>query len=308
MENVICPICETSNAPTLTHCEVCDEALIPIAAAALAQEGAPSFDLNENDDFEPGTEEIDSISEVLVEEDSDATVHGQYPPKEDATVHIQYSPDGSILEEQPEFEVPEHIADAMLAAESSVVAGLDENEEDRLEEPRDTQPSDEAEASDAMTSETGYSNVSYSEASHSVEGSPQFREIFKLKPKTKKVVSALPHPGVYTNPATLVVYANREAAFKHYIEMDEMLLGRHDTTSESSPDFDLSEFDPNARPSRKHAYIYRQNKNYTLCVVSTAGTQLNNEMLYLGDQRTLNSGDVIVLAGELAIEFALDPT
>jgi hypothetical protein len=52
-----------------------------------------------------------------------------------------------------------------------------------------------------------------------------------------------------------------------------------------------------------HSYIFRQNKNYTLYVTSDAGTQLNDELLDLGEHRTLEDGDVIVLGGTLAMRF-----
>ena len=54
-----------------------------------------------------------------------------------------------------------------------------------------------------------------------------------------------------------------------------------------------------------HSYIFRQNKNYTLYVTSDAGTQLNDEMLDLGEHRELEDGDVIVLGGQLAMKFNL---
>ena len=64
-------------------------------------------------------------------------------------------------------------------------------------------------------------------------------------------------------------------------------------------------FDPEAVISRKHAYVYRQNKNYTLYVVSNAGTQVNSDLLDIGDRRKLSDGDVIVLAGKMAIDATI---
>ena len=57
--------------------------------------------------------------------------------------------------------------------------------------------------------------------------------------------------------------------------------------------------------SRKHAYVYRQNKVYTLYAISNGGLQLNSDLLELGERRELKSGDVIVVAGIIAIKFQI---
>jgi predicted component of type VI protein secretion system len=103
----------------------------------------------------------------------------------------------------------------------------------------------------------------------------------------------------------VTVYINREPVIRHDIDTDETLIGRKDPVADAYPDLDLTDYDPEAFVSRKHAYIYRQNKNYTLYAVSNAGTQLNNELLDLGDRRALSDDDVIILAGKIAMKFEL---
>src|SRR5690554_2491381 len=72
---------------------------------------------------------------------------------------------------------------------------------------------------------------------------------------------------------------------------------------EEGPVIDLSQYASAANFALHHGYIFRQNKNYTLCVLSDMGTQLNDEMLELGARRTLNHGDLIILGGEVGLQF-----
>ncbi|AWV89636.1 zinc finger Ran-binding domain-containing protein [Bradymonas sediminis] len=72
---------------------------------------------------------------------------------------------------------------------------------------------------------------------------------------------------------------------------------------EEGPVIDLSQYASAANFALRHGYIFRQNKNYTLCVLSDMGTQLNDEMLELGSRRTLNHGDLIILGGEVGLQF-----
>ena len=115
----------------------------------------------------------------------------------------------------------------------------------------------------------------------------------------------LPTPGPYAKPATLTLYHQRQPVLEVEIDTDETLIGRQDIRADIHPDIDLTQWDPETFVSRKHAYVYRQNKNYTLYAVSNGGLQLNSDMLELGDRRPLKHGDVIVVAGILAFKFAL---
>ncbi len=115
----------------------------------------------------------------------------------------------------------------------------------------------------------------------------------------------LPSPGTYQSPATLTLYFQKQPVLEHHIETDETLIGRKDIRADIHPDIDLTTWDHDAYVSRKHAYIYRQNKNYTLYAVSNSGLQLNNELLELGDRKPLKHGDIIVIAGILAMKFEL---
>ncbi|MFU8805756.1 MAG: FHA domain-containing protein [Bradymonadaceae bacterium] len=118
-------------------------------------------------------------------------------------------------------------------------------------------------------------------------------------------LTPLPTPAVFAEPATLTIYQDRQPVQTLAIDGDELLIGRRDPISDAFPEIDLSEYDADGNISRKHAYIFRQNKHYTLYVTSNTGTQINQDLLDLGDRRELNDGDVIILAGKLAMKFQL---
>ena len=68
---------------------------------------------------------------------------------------------------------------------------------------------------------------------------------------------------------------------------------------------DLSSFGK-AQLAKKHVAIFKQNKNYTLCVLADEPTQLNDEVLELGERRSLQDGDVIVVGETIALRFDLE--
>jgi hypothetical protein len=115
----------------------------------------------------------------------------------------------------------------------------------------------------------------------------------------------LPTPGTFEAPATITLYVNREPVHTYDIDSDETLIGRRDVRADIEPDLDLTPWDEQGYVSRKHCYIYRQNKNYTIYAVSNGGVQVNSTLLELGDRHPLQDGDVIVLAGAFAFKFAL---
>ena len=141
------------------------------------------------------------------------------------------------------------------------------------------------------------------EAALAASAAPKSEPAFRPSPPNP--AAAPPPPGPYNEPAKLVLYAQRQPVLEHDIDSDEVLIGRRDIRADIHPDIDLTPWDDQSNTSRKHAYIYRQNKHYTLVSVSNAGLQLNSELLDLGDKRQLSDGDVIVFAGVLAMKFTL---
>lgn len=335
-EPVVCPVCETPNDPESTHCEVCGERLTP---PEPGEELAPEENVAatfEDDEFEeaPADEaavelEPAEIEPIEAEEGAEALQLEEVPPDEtdvemdpeaieqpiiepepvdDVEPTVLYSPiDGTAYPEgTPEFEEgfgpqgeelvatpPDDLPEAEFELDDEAPA----DDEVEVDEPADEMLPEDADVAGDEEEE---------DLPESVAGtSEQFQQLFKPRPRASGEASPLPEPGALAEPAILTVYANREPVLTYGIDTDETLIGRRDPVSDAYPDVDLSEIDEASVVSRKHAYIFRQNKNYTLYVVSNAGTQLNSDLLELGERRKLSDGDIIVLAGAIAIKFEL---
>ena len=100
------------------------------------------------------------------------------------------------------------------------------------------------------------------------------------------------------------MYVDRKPVLTHEIQTDETLIGRKDVRADIDPEIDLTPYDPQSLVSRKHLYVYRQNRAYTAYAVSQGGVQVNSDLLEPGERAALKDGDVIVVAGFLAIKFA----
>ena len=112
-----------------------------------------------------------------------------------------------------------------------------------------------------------------------------------------------PTPLVSSQPAKILVYFKKEPVHAHPINHDETLVGRYDPASDAYPQLDLTQWDESKAISRKHCYIYREAGQYYIYPITNAGTQLNDKLLSIGDKALLSSGDVIILAGVLAMKF-----
>lgn len=114
-----------------------------------------------------------------------------------------------------------------------------------------------------------------------------------------------PAPSVSTTPAKILVYQNKQPVHAHPIVQDETLVGRYDPTSDAYPDLDLTPYDEGRDISRKHVYIYREGGRYYIYPISNSGTQVGPTIVQLGDKHELHDGDVIILAGALAMKFQI---
>lgn len=285
---ILCPVCETENALDATHCEVCGERLVPPAEGEVVapEENVLAMIAEQSEAdatevaYETSVEDSESSQEADVP--SSQGPDALYSPLDGRAFYpgsVEYDegfgPMGEELVATPPQSLPEVSFEA--EPEDENVAGGFENE-------------------DAYESESTAPPVMD-------RSSAAFAAAFPVKAKERPVVEPLPVPGPVS--ATLTLYVNRQPVHAHNIETDETLIGRRDPRADAYPEFDLTEWDPDAHVSRKHACVYRQNRNYTLYVVSNSGTQLNADLLNLGDRRTLKSGDVIVLAGRFAMKFEI---
>lgn len=307
-EQLICPVCETPNAPASTHCEVCGERLAPPApgevlspeesvmatiqqeaAAAAAAPAAPAaaggFAMDDEDDFDfaggGGQMGIDPVDAPISFDDGgmmgidpvDAPISFEQPPST--------SPEPAAITDKPAVLYSVLSGEAFYPGSAEYEDGYGPMGEELVSE----RPAD----------------LGAIEEPAAVEVAPAPA----ATPVATPAAAPLPTPGPHAEPATLTVYVNRQPVHTHKIDTDETLIGRKDIRADVYPDIDLTEYDSGSVISRKHAYVYRQNKNYTLYAVSNGGLQLNSELLDLGQRRPLKDGDIIIVAGVIAIKFKL---
>lgn len=230
-------------------------------------------------------------------------VDGAAYPKGSAEYEDGFGPLGEELVADP----PEELAPVDTPDPEGMPEGTEADEGGFEHEYSDEEPADHA-ADEAgfdddgdLEDGGGFDEVPAAESGR--QPSAQFEAAFQRRERQRPAMEPLPSPGTLVEPATLTLYVNREPVHTHTIETDEILIGRRDPVADAYPDLDLSDYDPKSEISRKHAYVYRQNKNHTLYVVTNAGTQLNSDLLEIGDRRPLSDGDVIILSGKFAIKF-----
>ena len=269
----ICPICETENKPQATHCEVCGERLDP---AAPGEELSPEESVMTQLAAEPPPSQVPTGGFFVGEEASDAGTTGPMPT----------NPEPHPVEAQPQVpEAPKAMSEADLEAAFANLKARSDSEpaEDLAPKPQPQSPSPQAPKAQGPR--------------------PKAQGPRPQAPKPEStprlVSSGIPD-------ARLVVYQNKQPTHTHPVVNDETLIGRYDPISGSYPDLDLTEFDAEGTTSRKHAYIYRMGGTYYLYPVSNAGTQLNSEMVDMGQRKKLKDGDVIILAATLAMKFHID--
>lgn len=312
---LVCPICDTANAASAVNCEVCGERLAPLAdgevmnpeenVAAMLATGGGGVDAHDDDD---DAEQLLTGSFEIEEIDDEDDLYAAAPPPPAAGGSFDFGDDDDASFGDAGGEADVAAAPAVLYSPLDGTAypqGSPEYEdgfgpmgEELVAERPEVAPADDAEEEAVAATEP------------EPEPEPAAPVITPLR-KTVRIdndITPLPVPSTFDTPATVTVYQNRQPAGTFEVDADELLIGRRDPVANAFPDIDLSGFDPDGHISRKHAYIYRQHKNYTLYVVSNTGTQLNNELLGLGERRTLSDGDVIILAGKLAMKFELPAT
>lgn len=283
------------------------------------------FDLHspsEEDDLaevpiEAAVNDEDDLAEVPIEaaaDDGDFDFSSEDEEGHAAAPAVLYSPlDGQAYPEgTPEFEEGFGPMGEELVAEPPVLAdaeGGDAVEGDGFEDAAQEDSGFEAPGFD-HDDDFQTSPGEHTMAEDSVVDAPPGPARPVLVPLRKTArqdehLAPLPTPSVFSEPATLTIYQNRQPVHTVAIDGDEMLIGRRDPVANAFPEIDLSEYDGEGSVSRKHAYIFRQNKHYTLYVTSNTGTQINQDLLSLGDRRELSDGDVIILAGKLAMKFQI---
>jgi len=339
-EFITCPVCESPNAPDATNCEVCGERLAPLApgeevdpsesVAAMIAETPPApepqeapaaqggFSMDDEDDYLPEQNPTSPPVEVEPPAPEEAAPEEHTTETAPSTPTVLYSPltGDAYPEGTPEFAEGYGPMGEQLVATPPVTEHAPATDPEEANAFADDEPTAFGDVEDIVsqdnpaTEEVPFEAPAHEEAyaepapveepAAAPEPAPS-----PFQPSGPNPNAPLPVPGTYSEPATLTLYYQRQPVNTYAVEMDELLIGRRDIRADIHPDIDLTEFDPEAFISRKHAYVYRQNRNYTIYAVSNGGVQLNNDLLELGDKRPLKDGDVIVLAGILAFKFKL---
>lgn len=104
--------------------------------------------------------------------------------------------------------------------------------------------------------------------------------------------------------ARLVIERGRSAGKQFPLGEDESQIGRWDADGGIFPDVDLDADDPEAKVSRRHAQITRENGQYLIeDMGSTNGTFVNRgRRLLPGDRQLLRDGDEIIV-GKTFLRF-----
>jgi len=104
--------------------------------------------------------------------------------------------------------------------------------------------------------------------------------------------------------ANLVIERGRSAGKQFPLSNDESQIGRWDADGGVFPDVDLDDDDPEAKVSRRHARIMRDDSQYFIeDLGSTNGTFVNRgRRLVPGNRQSLRDGDEIIV-GKTFLRF-----
>ncbi|MGI8468900.1 MAG: FHA domain-containing protein [Pyrinomonadaceae bacterium] len=104
--------------------------------------------------------------------------------------------------------------------------------------------------------------------------------------------------------ATLLIERGAAVGTEFQLSADESYIGRWDADNGVFPDVDLDTHDPEAKVSRRHARIVRENGKYAIeDLGSTNGTFVNRgRRLLPGTRQVLNDGDEIIV-GKTFLRF-----
>lgn len=106
--------------------------------------------------------------------------------------------------------------------------------------------------------------------------------------------------------AALTIERGDEPGGKFKLVNDESIIGRWDADNGIFPDVDLDAYDADAKVSRRHAKIVRNNGTYFIeDLGSTNGTYVNRgRRLLPGNAQMLNDGDEVIV-GKTFLRFQI---
>jgi pSer/pThr/pTyr-binding forkhead associated (FHA) protein len=140
-------------------------------------------------------------------------------------------------------------------------------------------------------------------AKTSTAGSPPSTDQFVPNMPADQIVQDSAKPG----HATLVIERGGMPGTEFQLTNDESTIGRWDADNGVFPDIDLDTHDDDAKVSRRHARIRRNNGSYFIeDLGSTNGTYVNRgRRLLPGNTQILNDGDEVIV-GKTFLRFLVN--
>jgi hypothetical protein len=316
-----------------------------VATGFEVDEGEPQDFDAETGEYEAAPDDIDrddADEEFVLEEGSpeDAVFEPEQPAEAaDLEDEVQDDPvddtelydGGAHAEEDPADAVPqeddelaaqpleEAPAESQLGAEpSDVSAELDDeaagSDLELEEQPAESSADfDEKSDGDAPAKQTHEGETSDGDDPEQFPLQPELESLLDAPEPESVDVEPLPEVGPYRDPATLTLWVAGDEHETFAVAQDQLVIGDESTLRSDEeaaetdlvPDIDLGAFVDSDDVWGRHAALYRHNKNYTLHVLSDGATQLNHEVLEIGEHRRLEDGDIVVVGGELGLEFNL---
>ncbi len=135
-------------------------------------------------------------------------------------------------------------------------------------------------------------------------GIPAIVDIIKEAEKSSDKTAQTKMNGVHS---TLKIERGESIGAEFSLSADESFIGRWDADNGIFPDIDLDAHDPEAKVSRRHARILRENGKYRIeDMGSTNGTFVNRgRRLVPGAAQPINNGDEIIV-GKTFMRFYIN--
>jgi hypothetical protein len=310
---IICPVCETENKDDAIHCECCGERLAPLQPgeqaepetmlAAQIATPAPAPEAAPRAGFAPIEDEFEALlaSSAAAPADDDAAMRAKLASLSAAipAPAPTPAPAPAAAPSKPAVLYSPLNGRAYAAGTPEYADGFGPLGEELVAEPPANLDVSAPPVAAPQAPQAPALPATQVEAIHEVKTQPM--QAVSAPPV---VEAPAPAPAPRAAPAAkITVFHQRQPVHTHLITTDEILIGRRDVRADIHPDIDLTTWDPDGNISRKHVYIYRQNRLHTIYAVSNGGVQLNKDLLEFGDRRELRDGDVIILAGVLAMKF-----
>lgn len=135
-------------------------------------------------------------------------------------------------------------------------------------------------------------------------GIPAIADIIKEAEKSSDKDGQTKTNGIHS---TLKIERGESIGTEFSLSADESFIGRWDADNGIFPDVDLDAHDPEAKVSRRHARIVRENGKYAIeDMGSTNGTFVNRgRRLIPGTAQSINNGDEIIV-GKTFMRFYIN--